>query len=51
MTLPAFDVLVRGSGIVGQSLALSLSRLGLQVALRPDPQRADASPGDGRRCT
>ena len=48
MTLPAFDVLVRGSGIVGQSLALSLSRLGLQVALRPDPQRADASPGDGR---
>ena len=44
MTLPAFDVLVRGSGIVGQSLALSLSRLGLQVALRPDPQRADAPP-------
>jgi len=39
-----FDVLVRGSGIVGQSLALALSRLGLQVALRPDPQRSDAAP-------
>jgi 2-polyprenyl-6-methoxyphenol hydroxylase-like FAD-dependent oxidoreductase len=39
-----FDVLVRGAGIVGQSLALALSRLGLQVALRPDPVRADAPP-------
>jgi len=39
-----FDVLVRGSGIVGQSLALALSRLGLQVALRPDPQRSEGSP-------
>lgn len=29
------DVLVRGAGIVGQSLALSLARLGLQVGLRP----------------
>ena len=27
------DVLVRGAGIVGQSLALSLGRLGLQVGL------------------
>src|SRR5438552_18843411 len=44
MTLPAFDVLVRGAGIVGQSLALALSRLGLQVALRPDPARLNAAP-------
>jgi 2-polyprenyl-6-methoxyphenol hydroxylase-like FAD-dependent oxidoreductase len=36
------DVLVRGAGIVGQSLALSLARLGLQVGLRPDEPRADA---------
>ena len=35
-----YDVLVRGAGIVGQSLALALSRLGLQVALRPDPVRS-----------
>ena len=39
-----FDVLVRGSGIVGQSLALALSRLGLQVALRPDPVRREGPP-------
>jgi 2-polyprenyl-6-methoxyphenol hydroxylase-like FAD-dependent oxidoreductase len=39
-----FDVLVRGSGIVGQSLALALSRLGLQVALRPDPVRSEGTP-------
>ena len=30
-----FDVQVSGAGIVGQCLALSLARLGLQVALRP----------------
>ena len=30
-----FDVRVRGAGIVGQSLALSLARLGLRVALQP----------------
>ena len=30
-----FDVQVFGAGIVGQCLALSLARLGLQVALRP----------------
>jgi 2-polyprenyl-6-methoxyphenol hydroxylase-like FAD-dependent oxidoreductase len=39
-----YDVLVRGAGIVGQSLALALSRLGLQVALRPDPARSEAAP-------
>lgn len=38
-----FDVLVRGAGIVGSSLALALARLGLRVALR-----ADAAPHDGR---
>lgn len=38
------DVLVRGAGIVGQSLALALGRLGLQVALRPDALRADTAP-------
>ncbi len=32
-----FDVCVRGAGIVGQSLALSLARQGLQVALVADP--------------
>lgn len=38
------DVLVRGAGIVGQSLALALGRLGLQVAICPQPPRADAAP-------
>ena len=37
-----FDVQVCGAGIVGQCLALSLARLGLQVALRP---QAVAAPG------
>ena len=42
--MPSFDVQVVGAGIVGRSLALSLSRLGLSVALRSAPasaQRAD----------
>ncbi|TXH55243.1 MAG: 2-octaprenyl-3-methyl-6-methoxy-1,4-benzoquinol hydroxylase [Burkholderiaceae bacterium] len=38
------DVLVRGAGIVGQSLALALARLGLTVGLRTDAPRADAAP-------
>jgi 2-polyprenyl-6-methoxyphenol hydroxylase-like FAD-dependent oxidoreductase len=33
------DVAIRGAGIVGMSLALSLARLGLRVALRPDLAR------------
>ncbi|HEX3141094.1 MAG TPA: FAD-dependent monooxygenase [Rhizobacter sp.] len=35
-----FDVCVRGAGIVGQSLALSLARQGLQVALVADAATA-----------
>ena len=42
-----FDVLVRGAGIVGRSLALSLARAGLTVALRPQPARP-AGPADVR---
>ena len=38
-----FDVQVCGSGIVGQCLALSLARLGLQVALRPQAVAAPLS--------
>ena len=37
-----FDVCVRGAGIVGQSLALSLARQGLSVALVPDAPPAAA---------
>ena len=43
-----YDVAIRGAGIVGQSLALSLARLGLQVALRPDPARAAGGADDVR---
>ncbi|HEX6363070.1 MAG TPA: FAD-dependent monooxygenase [Albitalea sp.] len=42
--MTSFDVLVRGSGIVGASLALALSRLGLSVALRPGDSRPGAGP-------
>lgn len=41
-----FDVLVRGTGAVGQALALSLGRVGLRVALRGSPVRQ--SGGDVR---
>ncbi|MBS0444541.1 MAG: FAD-dependent monooxygenase [Proteobacteria bacterium] len=41
--MAAYDVQVFGAGIVGRCLALALARRGLQVALRPDPARADAS--------
>ncbi len=39
-----YDVLVRGSGIVGQSLALALGRLGLSVGLRAETTPAGAGP-------
>ena len=39
-----FNVQVLGAGIVGRSLALSLARLGLRVALLPDAAQA-AGPG------
>lgn len=42
--MQSFDVLVRGSGIVGASLALALSRLGLSVALRGDGSAGRAGP-------
>jgi 2-polyprenyl-6-methoxyphenol hydroxylase-like FAD-dependent oxidoreductase len=35
--MPSFDVQVSGAGIVGKTLALSLARLGLSVALRSPP--------------
>ena len=37
-----FDVCVRGTGVVGRALALSLARLGLRIALVP-AGAADAS--------
>lgn len=42
--MESFDVYVRGSGIVGYSLALALARLGLQVALQADVVRAGGTP-------
>jgi 2-polyprenyl-6-methoxyphenol hydroxylase-like FAD-dependent oxidoreductase len=43
--MQAFDVQVNGAGIVGKSLALSLSRLGLSVALRSASASAPAASG------
>ena len=39
-----FDVCVRGAGVVGRSLALSLARQGLRVALQADAPRAGQGP-------
>jgi len=39
--MQSFDVEVRGAGIVGKSLALSLAALGLDVALRGAPASGD----------
>ena len=39
------DVQVRGAGLVGQALALSLARIGLRVALLPEPVSAAAARG------
>ena len=44
-----FDVQVCGAGIVGQCLALSMARLGLQVALRPQVAAAQAPAVDDVR--
>ncbi len=43
------DVLVRGTGIVGQSLALALARAGLRVALRDTAAAAAAAPAPAGR--
>ena len=47
--MDAANVLVRGAGIVGQSLALALARQGLRVALRGAPARAVAAPREDVR--
>jgi 2-polyprenyl-6-methoxyphenol hydroxylase-like FAD-dependent oxidoreductase len=43
-----FDLCVRGAGVVGQTLALSLARQGLQVALVPDHPGAASRTDDVR---
>lgn len=47
--MQAFDVRVSGAGIVGKTLALSLARLGLSVALRGDRPATDVRPVDDVR--
>lgn len=47
--MESFDACVRGTGIVGKSLALSLARLGLQVALLPEGGAAAQRAGDDIR--
>jgi 2-polyprenyl-6-methoxyphenol hydroxylase-like FAD-dependent oxidoreductase len=39
-----FDVCVRGAGVVGRTLALSLARLGLRIALQGSAVRAGSGP-------
>ena len=46
--MQAFDVQVNGAGIVGKSLALSLSGLGLSVALRSAPAAPSATAAPAR---
>ena len=46
--MPSYDVRVSGAGIVGKTLALALSRLGLSVALRSDDAHAAPPPEDVR---
>ncbi len=46
--MESYDVQVRGAGIVGRCLALSLARLGLRVALRPDAARSAPAEADVR---
>lgn len=41
--MKSYDVRVRGAGIVGRTLALSLARAGLQVMLVPSPARPAGS--------
>ena len=46
--MEAFDVCVRGAGIVGRCLALSLARQGLQVALVPEVRDTRPATADVR---
>ena len=45
--MDAYDVCVRGAGIVGRCLALSLARQGLQVALVPEARDAGRAAAGG----
>ena len=47
--MESFDVCVRGAGIVGKSLALTLARQGLQVALLPEGAAAAQHAGEDIR--
>ncbi len=47
--MESFDICVRGAGIVGKSLALTLARQGLQVALLPEGAAAAQRAGDDIR--
>lgn len=47
--MESFDICVRGAGIVGKSLALTLARQGLQVALLPEGAAAARRAGEDVR--